>query len=67
MIDLQIMHKGLTILKIVTLFYVLNNEQVSIFLDFTRNSWIMLILINNMSLGKDFSKRIKAGTGKVIF
>ena len=67
MIDLQIMHKGLTILKIVILFYVLNSEQVSIFLDFTRNSWIMLVLINNMSLGKDFSKRIKAGPGKVIF
>ena len=37
-IDLQIMHEDLTILKIVILFYVLNSEQVFIFLDFTRNS-----------------------------
>ena len=36
-IDLQIMHYDLTILNIVMLFYVLNNERFFIFLDFTRN------------------------------
>ena len=67
MIDLQSMHYGLTILKIVILFYVFNSEQVSIFLDFNRNFWIMLILINIMSLCKDLSKRIREAFGKVIF
>ena len=37
-IGLQIMHKDITISKNVILFYVLNSEQVLIFLDVTRNS-----------------------------